>query len=170
MTFNFLPSNYLEITLKVLVIIVLGGLVGLDREIKHKPAGIKTHILVGLGSTIMMLVSLQLYYDFIGKAQVDPGRIAAQVVTGIGFLGAGTILQSKGSVIGLTTAASLWSVAGIGLAVGAGMYYLAVLASVLMIIIFAVVNNFTDMVENKAVVQLNKVRDKIKKAAAGKRK
>jgi putative Mg2+ transporter-C (MgtC) family protein len=143
--------NYLEISIKIGIIVFLSGIVGLDRELRHKPAGVKTHILVGLGSTIFTLVSLYMYYEFQGKpgAAIDPGRIAAQVVTGIGFLGAGTIMQSKGTITGLTTAASLWAVAGIGLAVGAGMYPLAIIATVAIILVFLIINKIAYMFEHQ---------------------
>jgi putative Mg2+ transporter-C (MgtC) family protein len=148
--------NYIEITVKIGIIVLLSGIIGLDRELKHKPAGLKTHILVGLGSTIFTLVSLYMFYEFQGKqgASVDPGRIAAQVVTGIGFLGAGTIMQSKGTITGLTTAASLWAVAGIGLAVGAGMYPLAVISTAAILLIFFIINKLAYAVEN----QVSKIR------------
>ena len=131
------------------LIVLLSGAVGLDRELKHKPAGAKTHILVGLGSTIFMLVSIYMFEAFRGQAQVDPGRIAAQVVTGIGFLGAGTIILSGSEVRGLTTAASLWAVAGIGLAVGAGMYFLAVVSALIILIVFLVINRIAFVFEKQ---------------------
>jgi len=149
----------LEITIKLLIIMVLSGLIGLDREMRHKPAGLKTHILVGMGSTIFMMVSIYVYDMFLGKAQVDPGRIAAQVVTGIGFLGAGTIIQSQGSVLGLTTAASLWTVSGIGLAVGCGMYYLAAMSTVVVIVVFLVTNRLAFLFGQ----EVGRVREKITK-------
>jgi putative Mg2+ transporter-C (MgtC) family protein len=155
--------SYLEISIKLGIIILLSGLVGLDRELKHKPAGAKTHILVGLGSTIFTLVSLYMFYEFQGKqgASVDPGRIAAQVVTGIGFLGAGTIIQFGGNVIGLTTAASLWAVAGIGLAVGAGMYPLAIVSTGAILLVFAIINKIAEMFEK----QVTRIRGKGKSKA-----
>ncbi|HDT14908.1 MAG TPA: MgtC/SapB family protein [Firmicutes bacterium] len=142
--------EYWDMVIRIGLIIVLSAAIGLDRELRHKPAGIKTHILVGLGSTIFMLVSLYIYHEYGGEAKtVDPGRIAAQVVTGIGFLGAGTIMQSKGSVTGLTTAASLWAVAGIGLAVGAGMYALSVTLAAAIIVVFLVTNTFFGIVGHR---------------------
>jgi putative Mg2+ transporter-C (MgtC) family protein len=101
----------------------LGGIIGFERE-KHnrRMAGFRTHILVSIGSSLIMLVSIYIFEIYAGKAPVDPARIAAGVVTGIGFLGAGTIIRSGESVRGLTTAASLWTVSGIGLAVGCGFY------------------------------------------------
>lgn len=153
--------DYIEITIKIGIIVLLSGIIGLDRELKHKPAGAKTHILVGLGSTIFTLVSIYMYYEFQGKpgASVDPARIAAQVVTGIGFLGAGTIMQSKGMITGLTTAASLWAVAGIGLAVGAGMYPLAIISTVAILLVFAIINKIAEVIENQ-MVKINNRRNK----------
>ncbi len=147
--------NYTEIAVKLGVVILLSGFIGFDRELKHKPAGIKTHIMVGLGSTLFMLVSLYIYMQYKGTTQVDPGRIAAQVVTGIGFLGAGSIIQSGGTVTGLTTAASLWAVAGIGLAVGAGMYPLAVMATAAILVVFAIINVIFDAIE-KSLIHIKK--------------
>jgi putative Mg2+ transporter-C (MgtC) family protein len=153
--------SYIETAIKLGIIILLSGLIGLDRELKHKPAGAKTHILVGLGSTIFTLVSLYMFYEYQGKqgASVDPGRIAAQVVTGIGFLGAGTIMQSGGTITGLTTAASLWAVAGIGLAVGAGMYPLAVISTAAILLVFAIINRITEVLQNQ-VIRIKKRREK----------
>jgi len=141
--------DYVEIFIKLGLIILLSGIIGLDRELRHKPAGAKTHILVGIGSTIFMLVSVYIYLKYKGTTPVDPGRIAAQVVTGIGFLGAGTIIQSGGSVLGLTTAASLWSVAGIGLAVGCGMYELAIIATIAILIVFILTNKISKLIEKQ---------------------
>lgn len=118
--------TYLEITVRLLLALVLGGVIGLERERMGRPAGLRTHILVTTGSALVMLVSM---YALAGVERYDPGRMAAQVVSGIGFLGAGTILREGISIQGLTTAASLWAVAAIGLAVGSGFYYAAILAT-----------------------------------------
>ncbi len=151
----------LDMALRVGLITVLAGLVGLDRELKHKPAGAKTHMLVGIGSTLFMMVSIYIYLQYeSGTGGVDPGRIAAQVVTGIGFLGAGTIIQARGSVYGLTTAASLWVVAGIGLAVGAGMYGIALITTAAIILVFAVINRLSLLVETKITKRSRKKRKK----------
>ena len=112
---------------------VLGAVIGLDREYRAKEAGFRTHFLVALGSALFMIVS---QYGFSGAlagadVKLDPSRVAAQVVSGIGFLGAGTIIFQKQVVRGLTTAAGLWATAGIGLAVGGGMYWVSVCATVL---------------------------------------
>ncbi len=148
--------DYIDILTKIGLIVLLSGVIGLDRELRHKPAGAKTHILVGLGSTIFMLVSIYVYMQYKGTTQADPGRIAAQVVTGIGFLGAGTIIQSGGSVTGLTTAASLWSVAGIGLAVGCGMYELSVIVTIAILFVLFLTNKVSEIIEK----QLEKMKKK----------
>jgi len=101
---------------------LLGGLVGIERESLNRPAGFRTHILVCVGAALVMMVSLDVFNMFRQVSDADPGRIAAQVVTGVGFLGAGTILREGATVRGLTTAASLWVIAAVGLAVGAGLY------------------------------------------------
>jgi putative Mg2+ transporter-C (MgtC) family protein len=118
----------LELVLRLLGAAVLGGVIGLERETRDQPAGFRTHMLVALGSCLFTVVSAYGFASFLGEPQVrfDPTRIAAQIVTGIGFLGAGAILRSGMSVRGLTTAASLWVVAAIGLAVGSGAYVLSV--------------------------------------------
>jgi len=126
-------ESLLDITIKIFFSLFLGGLVGLEREIKHKPAGLRTNILICLGSTIIMIVSLNL--SKIYGSIVDPSRIAAQVVTGIGFIGAGAIIRSRGSVHGLTTAATIWVIAGIGLAIGNGYYSAAIISTFVVMII-----------------------------------
>ncbi|WP_408954509.1 MgtC/SapB family protein [Natroniella sp. ANB-PHB2] len=126
----------LEIVSRLLLACLLGGLVGLERERSYRPAGFRTYILVAVGSTLIMTVSLKvpLLYEGVLSNPGDPGRIAAQVISGIGFLGAGTIIREGFSVTGLTTAAGLWTVAGIGLAVGAGFYLNAVIATILVMV------------------------------------
>lgn len=121
---------------KLLIAAVLGGIIGWERERRGRPAGLRTHILVCVGVTLMMLVSehiFERYKTFAADSiiRVDPARIAAQVVTGIGFLGAGTIMRFRATVRGLTTAASLWVVAGIGLAVGSSCYVPAIITTII---------------------------------------
>jgi putative Mg2+ transporter-C (MgtC) family protein len=113
---------------KLSLALALSGLIGMERESKERPAGFRTHVLVGMGSCLVMMIS---YSVAAGGKNFDPARIAAQVISGIGFLGAGTIMRHGDVVRGLTTAASLWTVAGIGLAVGAGWYAGAAATSVL---------------------------------------
>ncbi|HET6744762.1 MAG TPA: MgtC/SapB family protein [Candidatus Limnocylindria bacterium] len=123
-------NSQLEPLLRLVVALVLGAAVGLERELHRMPAGFRTHALVGLGSAIFTVVSA---FAFIGPVS-DPTRIAAQIVTGVGFLGGGAILHYRGAVRGLTTAASLWSVAAIGMAAGAGLYVIAVGGAVLVVV------------------------------------
>jgi putative Mg2+ transporter-C (MgtC) family protein len=126
----------LDLLGKLGLAVLLGGIVGLERELSGKPAGLRTNILICLGSTLLMDVSHRVgIVD--GVRAGDPGRIAAQVVSGIGFLGAGTILQARGVVVGLTTAATIWVVAAIGLSVGAGFYVEASGAALLVTLVLA---------------------------------
>ena len=115
---------------------VLGGVIGWDREYRAKEAGLRTHFLVALGSALIMIVSQYGFMDVLKAdlVRLDPSRVAAQVVTGIGFIGAGTIILQKQVVRGLTTAAGIWATSGIGLAVGAGMYGIGIVATVLVLI------------------------------------
>lgn len=122
--------------LRLLVAAILGGLVGMDRETAGKPAGLRTNMLICVGSALLTMISVAIArtWDPPGPALADPGRVAAQIVSGIGFLGAGTILRTKADVRGLTTAASIWVVAAIGMAVGVGGYFLAVATTLLVLI------------------------------------
>ena len=118
-----------EPILRLVIAVVIGGFIGLEREAYHKPAGVRTHMLVCLGAALFTIVSITYF------PQGDFMRIAAGIVTGIGFLGAGTIFRAKDTVKGLTTAASLWAVAGIGLAIGAGLYAITFAAVILILLI-----------------------------------
>lgn len=122
--------------LNIMVAALLGGAIGLEREYRSKEAGFRTHFLVGLGSALFMVLSLYGFDDFIGiqGIQRDPSRIAAQVVSGIGFIGAGCIIFQKNAVKGLTTAAGLWVTSAIGMTAGAGCYALAAVATALVLI------------------------------------
>ena len=112
-----------EVVIRLILSAAIGGLIGIEREASNRPAGLRTHILVTLGSTLIMLVSMEGFYDTTtGLWAGDPSRLAAQVISGIGFLGAGTIMRTGDRIKGLTTAASLWVCSGIGLAIGNGYY------------------------------------------------
>lgn len=126
----------LEMVMKLLLASLLGAIIGLEREVHGRPAGFRTHLLVSLGSCLFVIVSIDFYriygnFSGTGPVGVDPGRVAAQVVTGIGFLGAGAIIRERASIRGLTTAACLWVAAAIGLACGAGRYAPAVVVTFL---------------------------------------
>ena len=125
--------SYWEIALRLGLAVVFGGAVGFERESQNLPAGFRTHILVCVGATLIMLVSAYGFSGSLAEA-TDRSRIAASVVTGIGFLGAGTILRQRGNIRGLTTAASIWVVSGIGLAIGIGFYFPALLATGLVLL------------------------------------
>jgi putative Mg2+ transporter-C (MgtC) family protein len=125
-----------ELGLRLTLGLVLGAAIGFERELHRQPAGFRTHSLVSLGAALFTIVSA---YAFTGPS-VDPTRIAAQIVSGIGFIGAGTILQHRGSVRGLTTAASLWSVAAIGTAAGAGLIALSLIGTLLILVVLAVLD------------------------------
>lgn len=121
------------IVLRILLSALLGGLVGLEREIHGGDAGLRTHILVCVGSTLFMITSIAVAFNYSEFGGADPSRIAAGVVTGIGFLGAGAIIRYGTSIRGLTTAASIWAISAIGLAVGAGVYVAAVVSAVVVL-------------------------------------
>ncbi len=129
-----MPTDF-QMVVRLLLTLVLSGLVGLERQVHHRDAGLRTHILVALGSCLIMLTSLYVFAIYKDQVTLDPARIAAGVVTGIGFLGAGTIIRAPDGVKGLTTAASLWVVAGIGLAVGVGFNKIAIYTTVLVLIV-----------------------------------
>jgi putative Mg2+ transporter-C (MgtC) family protein len=119
----------LELVLRLLLATLLGGLIGWQREKAHRPAGLRTHTLISIGAALFTIASI---YGFVGGT---PTQVAAGVVTGVGFLGAGTILHHTRTVEGLTTAASIWVVAAIGLAVGAGMYLFAVISALIVFLV-----------------------------------
>ncbi|GLI18726.1 MULTISPECIES: MgtC/SapB family protein [Tepidanaerobacter] len=143
-----------ELTIRLVLSLVLGGIIGLERETTNKPAGFRTHILVCMGSAVIMLTSIFIFSQFQGKTNVDPTRIPAQVVSGIGFLGAGTIIREGASVKGLTTAASLWAVSAIGLAIGAGFYYGATLATFMMLLTLVTFNKLDQLILKKRFLQM----------------
>jgi putative Mg2+ transporter-C (MgtC) family protein len=129
----------LDMLSRLLLASLLGALIGFEREVHGRPAGFRTHLLVSLGSCLFVIVSIDFYRKYgnfsgMGPLGVDPGRIAAQVVTGIGFLGAGAIIREKATIRGLTTAACLWVAAAIGLSCGAGRFDAAVIVTLLAVV------------------------------------
>ncbi len=121
----------IESILKIFIAVLVGGLIGLERESSKRPAGLRTHILVCVASTMVMDINLMIAQQYI---TADPMRLGAQVISGMGFLGAGTIIKEGNTVKGLTTAAGLWAVACLGLVIGAGYYLMALFAALVMLI------------------------------------
>lgn len=122
-----------QVIVRLILSALLSGLIGVERQLHRRAAGLRTHILVCVGSTLIMLTSVYIFDIYKEIAPVDPARIAAGVITGIGFLGAGTIIRYGEEIRGLTTAASLWVVAAVGLAVGCGFYSAAIAATILVL-------------------------------------
>jgi|SRR5438093_228725 len=157
----------LSVALKLFLAAVLGGLIGMERELRDKPAGLRTNILICVGSTLFTSISTRVAQVLGG----DPTRIAAQIISGIGFLGAGAVLHSHGFVPGLTTAATIWVVAGIGMALGSGMYSLAVFVTGMSIVTLYFLSFAEDRIQgrksysyslvvtnlNEALASINKV-------------
>lgn len=137
---------FIDSILKLSMAVVLGGVVGLEREVSRKPAGLRTNILICTGSALCMIISRLVA---LGNPGADPGRIGAQVVVGIGFLGAGAIIQSRGSVVGLTTGATIFVVAAIGLAVGAGFWIPAVMGTAITLLSLIVLTRLERVLRTK---------------------
>lgn len=151
--------NIYEVALRIVLAIVIGGVVGFNREYENRPAGFRTHVLVCLGATIAALIQVQLGYYVVneiaktpnlsGVLSVDTGRVICQVISGVGFLGAGTIIRTKASVKGLTTAASIWAVACVGIAVGMGFYAISILSGIGIVIALVLLKRFEYRFINK---------------------
>jgi putative Mg2+ transporter-C (MgtC) family protein len=140
-----MDQGLLETAFKIILTVLLSSFIGFERELRHKVAGLRTHILVGVGSALIVLTSLHIFTMYKDVTFVDPTRMITGIVTGIGFLCAGTIIQAGDNVRGLTTAATLWIVSGVGIAVGAGHYDAAIVVSV---VVFFVLT-FVRYVEHK---------------------
>jgi putative Mg2+ transporter-C (MgtC) family protein len=139
------PLSDVELIQRLLLAALLGGVLGLEREWRHKEAGLRTNSLIAIGSALFTLMSLELAD---GRTS-DPGRIAAQIVTGIGFLGAGAIMRTDAGIQGLTTAATIWVNAAVGLAAGGGEYHLAVIATAVTLIVLLVLHPIERYVEQR---------------------
>ena len=144
---------------RLILAAILGVVIGVEREIKNRAAGFRTHIIVSVGACLIMLIGI----DGIGKSSSDTARdtarIAGQVISGIGFLGAGTILQKKNAVTGLTTAATLWLSAAIGLAVGIGYYEGAIIATVICLVTLISLNKISDLINKKTIKSYSMIFD-----------
>lgn len=161
MNLHFFPEEALVITTRLIVAVVMCGFIGLEREVKGRYAGFRTHLLVGIGSCVMMILANFGFEEFLanhtaGNVRMDPSRLPSYVVSGIGFLGAGTILVYGSTIRGLTTAASIWVVAGIGLVIGNGMYYTALLVTIITVLSLLFLNRFeSSFIKSPKTEQLN---------------
>ncbi|SHE95866.1 putative Mg2+ transporter-C (MgtC) family protein [Marinitoga hydrogenitolerans DSM 16785] len=144
--------TYYEIIIKIILSSISGALIGYNREKINRPAGIRTHALLSLGASILTIISITSFYDPVTKVG-DPGRIAAQIVSGIGFLGAGTILKNGNKVKGLTTAATLWVSASIGMTFGAGAYFVGISALIITLIILYI-NKFSKHLNIERTIEI----------------
>ena len=138
------PTSFPEAFVRLALAAVLGGAVGLEREFRHKPAGLRTNMLIAIGSALFSILSIDL-----GAGAGSPDRIAAQVVTGIGFLGAGAILRSGENIHGLTTAATIWVNAAIGMAAGLGFYIVATVAAAITLGVLALMPVMEKVVDRR---------------------
>ncbi len=155
------------------IAVLCGGIIGIERELRQKPAGFRTNILICLGAALYMMISERVAKSTGGEWISDPGRIAAQVVTGIGFLGAGTIIRARGNVIGLTSAAMIWLAAAIGLWIGAGNPLSGLILTILTILTFTLLGSWEQRLIGKCVLRecsvvvrgdADMVREKVEKA------
>ena len=159
-------SAYMVI--RMLIACLCGACIGLERSKRQKDAGVRTHIIVSLGSALMMLVSKYGFFDILqyNGLSADASRVAANVITGVGFLGAGMIFIRNASIKGLTTAAGIWTTAGVGMAIGAGMYTVGIFATVLMIVLQIILHTWfsrLENTENEFTVVLKNAPDSVKK-------
>lgn len=139
---NTSEVNLFNSAVKLILSVLLGCAVGYERKSKGQIAGVGTFALISAGATLAMILSVYIPQEYLGLKNGDPGRLAAQVITGIGFLGAGTIIRMRGSIKGLTTAAGIWFMAMIGMAVGSGLYLLSIIATLLMLMVFTGVTDY----------------------------
>lgn len=146
----------IEIITKIVIAAMLGGIVGLERTVASKHAGMRTFALVAVGSALFIVLSERIVMDYMGIMNADPSRLLASIVSGIGFIGAGMILMQKKALHGLTTAAGLWATAGIGAAVGFGMYYVAVFTVLIILILFTGMWFIEEWVKNTLIIRNEK--------------
>jgi putative Mg2+ transporter-C (MgtC) family protein len=157
-------SVELDILVKLLLAALAGGLVGLEREKHGRPAGLRTNLLVAVGSCVMVIISEAYYIKYAGynaesTLRIDPARVAAQIVTGIGFLGAGVILKEGATVRGLTTAAGLWAVSGLGMAFGMGFYSLGGIATILVLVSLSLLKRLDPFIKKDRFLTLTVTAD-----------
>jgi putative Mg2+ transporter-C (MgtC) family protein len=140
-----------DLALRLLLAAALGAAIGVEREFRQKPAGLRTNMLIALGSAVLTVVSIEL-----GAGGATPDRVAAQIVTGIGFLGGGAILRSGTNIRGMTTAATIWVNAAIGMAAGAGLFVLAIMATAITLIVLAALPPVENYFENRPGAERNR--------------
>ena len=138
-----------QVVFRLVLSCVLSGLIGLERQLRHRAAGLRTHILVCLGSTLIMLTSIYIFDIYKDKVSSDPARLAAGIITGIGFLGAGTIIRYGEEVKGLTTAASLWVVAAIGMGIGCGFYTASIATTIIVLLVLLLLRRIEGSILDK---------------------
>ena len=148
--------DQLPLILRIVVACLCGAAIGYERSVRQKDAGIRTHIIVALGAALMMIVSKYGFFDVVihDSVQVDASRIASTITTGISFLGAGVIFVRNASIKGLTTAAGIWATAGVGIAIGSGMYLIGILAAALMIIIQIILHKYLRHIDNNIASEI----------------
>ncbi len=149
-----LDNFYISMVLRLILACILGGIIGYEREHVHRPAGFRTHILVCVGSALVMITSEFIYFKYSSHVNVDPARLGAQVISGIGFLGAGTIIKEGVSVKGLTTAASLWAVSCVGIAIGIGFYSGALVATAIIFLTLIVLKKTQSRIASQKNVRI----------------
>lgn len=149
-------SFQLPFIIRVVVACLCGAAIGYERSVRQKDAGIRTHVIVALGSALMMVVSKYGFFDVIltDSVSVDASRIAANIITGISFLGAGVIFVRNASIKGLTTAAGIWATSGVGIAIGSGMYLIGIFSTAFMIVLQVVLHKFFQKIENPATNEI----------------
>lgn len=138
--------------IKITLAVILGGIIGFEREIAHKSAGLRTIMLITLASTLFTIISISPFTNFGGGdslARIDPGRIAANILTGLGFIGGGVILQTKGTVQGITTAAVIWCSGALGMAIGFGHYMMSIIFTMTVFIITFIIRKIEDKWQKK---------------------
>src|SRR3989338_392864 len=147
---SFFAEN-LDIIMRLGAAVILGMIIGAERALVHKEAGMKTHALVSLGAAVFVVVSELLASKYLSSGSYDPSRIASQIIVGVGFLGAGAIILQGNRLLGLTTAGGLWVTAGIGMAAGFGLYSLAAIATVLVLLVLVIVYFFEQPIRKISV-------------------
>ena len=143
-----------ELVIRIIIAALIGCMIGYERKNREKSAGLRTHAIVCMGAALMMVVSK---YSFTDISDYDASRVAAQIVSGVGFLGAGTIFIKKNSISGLTTAAGIWATAGVGMAIGAGSYFVGICSGILVVVIQIILHKvtFLSMEPYRGVIKMN---------------